>query len=319
MKTCHIVGHAGFDLDVLYNLTSFYRSLRLHVFFSRTPAPADVLAVVRPQPMALPSRNYGFVHVWDYVGDAAERVIGFVRSAGENCIVLTSSEFRRRELVAAAPELDGRVTVLLPPVDVDMWTTRRAMPRRRPIVHIGHFKPYYADARSGDVYAERFLRLLCDEQAHVWGAGWRGAEARNWHGALNPFRVSRTYATAGVGLGMMYPFQRDRTLSGRFWHAPLNGCALLSEPSVYSRVIPGVVETTYEAADVERVTSGLSDGDDIREKAVHFWRDAFHRAQDELSGRIRRGGFSRAATTGSLACGAVNSTGRRAWRRVASW
>jgi hypothetical protein len=71
---------------------------------------------------------------------------------------------------------------------------------------------------------------------------------------------------------MMYPWQRAITFSGRFWHAPLNGCALISEPATWVAALPGVMETDYSEASIEDILrGGPGDPREIREAAHRYW------------------------------------------------
>lgn len=280
--SCRILGTDGFDLDVLHNLVRFYRRLGARPVLAREPGPADLLVVQRPSDRPLDLRSYRAVHLWDYVGTPIDQLLA-ASSGAERMTVFTTSQRRADELRDTAGSSGARLVVLPPPVDVDLWRSPlRSIEHRA--VHIGNFKPYYAD--GSDRYASRFLAALQTERAPVWGAGWRipDVDAR---GRLGQFSVSTVYTRSAVAFGMMYPFQRDISFSGRFWHAPINGCRILSEPSVYAGSWPGVVETDYSAAEVAAALEPTAGRELVRDEALSFWRAHWTAALADVGARLR--------------------------------
>ena len=67
----------------------------------------------------------------------------------------------------------------------------------------------------------------------------------------------------------MYSYQRDVTLSGRMWQAPLNGCPLISEPAKLAHDIPGVFCQKDYLNTKDQVPSALPK--DLVESARHYW------------------------------------------------
>ena len=99
-----------------------------------------------------------------------------------------------------------------------------------------------------------------------------------------PFTIipyfSNIYSKSKYALGLMYPFQRDITFSGRFWHAPLNGCYLFSEPGLYTKEVPGVIETDYSTENILAMSSNLNDFEGLQKKAIYFWEEKNKQHQD---------------------------------------
>lgn len=317
MRTCHVLGLGGFDLDVLHNITRFYRSLGFRTFYSREPAKADLLVALRPRGLGVAWKNYGAVHIWDYVGGHVNDVGALMDPAPANVLVLASPKTRADELNAHCVDLEGRVKVLLPPVDVPFWTESRTRARSRPTVHIGHYKSSFDNYGADDVYTRRFLRLLRDGRTEIWGDGWAHVHEMTSRGRLNLYGVSRVYASTSVAFGMMYPHQRTRTLSGRFWHAPLNGCILISEPSAYAGgVVPGVIESTYDPDDIQKLLRELPEPNEIQRDAAAYWGEQFELAREEIAGYLPGARKFRVEVAASVFRGSLDNAGRSLWHRI---
>jgi hypothetical protein len=92
-----------------------------------------------------------------------------------------------------------------------------------------------------------------------------------YHGKAGLFHVSAIYAKSNFAFGLMYPLQRNVTFSGRFWQAPLNGCYILSEPGLYTQLIPGVIETDYSISDITEKTKLSFDREALQKESQEFW------------------------------------------------
>lgn len=270
-----VYGHDGFDRDVTVNLLGFYRRLGVQTRSSRYLIEADLLIVERPPQSAKGFDRYSRVHFYDYVG---ADVIPFLRDleGHAGATVFTTSAPRQRELLEAVPGLEGRVRVALPPVLTSLWTAPlRSDARLTTPIHIGNYKPYYSD--ESDAFSSALLDGIRAGMIEVWGAGWveKVGDNAGVHGPLRLAEVSPLYARAALAVGMMYPFQREVTFSGRFWQAPLNGCTLYSEPSYYAGQIPGV-EVFESLDDLVRATEQqqkrtLPERTELKSRASNFW------------------------------------------------
>lgn len=267
-------GHDGFDVDVLRNLQSLYSGLNFRIAISNTLVPAGLLVIQRPPSTALDLAQYAAVHLYDYV---ANDLTPLLRSCSSHpgLLIFASSLERRGQLVEKFPELSEKIHISAPPVDTRLWISSKVRDEPKyEIVHIGNHKPYYSD--GVDVYASQFLRMLQNGGVHVWGAGWDGLiEADFWHGRSSIGRVSDIYASSRIALGMMYPHQRGVSLSGRFWHAPLNGCQLISEPSIFAGAVPGVVRNDYAQNSAEGFFPGTVNRYQLANEAAAYWEDAY--------------------------------------------
>jgi hypothetical protein len=270
--TAVIVGSDGFDNDILMNLSSFYRELGYRTVYSRRPIPADILVIHRPPNFELDIGGSRLVHVWDYVGN---EVSNFARSIPSDINVVWFASSRTRADVIRETSSGSGVDVrsALPPVDVRLWARKIRKNPTLKSVHIGNFKPSYL--LPDDTYSKYFLDFIVREKTTVWGMGWKNyIEGPNDRNRIGLSKVSSVYRNSSVALGMMYPFQRRTTLSGRFWHAPLNGCILLSEPSLYAGTVPGVLVFDYSNSDLP--SACLESRKRIQQDAVQYWSACFN-------------------------------------------
>ena len=271
MKTCLIYGQNGLDLDVTFNLKTFYSKLGFKVFFSDKLYNTNLLVVVRAvdQPLSLSKYTYSLIHVFDYVGWNYD---SFIKSIDHSItFVFCSSEKNRRRLINNLHFPENHVFIAFPPVDVNLWV-KKINNIKYEFIHIGNFKKI----ETNDEYQKHFAEALKFFNAHIWGKGWK-FNNRNIHGKINLFSVSSVYSKSKHAFGLMYPFQRECTFSGRFWHAPLNGCLVFSEPGIYTKSIPGIVETNYKLSDIILKSSVHTNRNYIQEIAIKFWNKEYNK------------------------------------------
>ena len=120
----------------------------------------------------------------------------------------------------------------------------------------------------------RFNEAIGHFKPHIWGSGWM-VNNELYHGKAGLFQVSSIYSKSEFAFGLMYPFQREVTISGRFWHAPLNGCSLLSEPGLYTQKIPGIIETDYSINDITKKIERNSDRKTLQKESQEFWEKQY--------------------------------------------
>lgn len=265
MKTCLIYGHNGLDLDVTFNLRSFYKKLGFKVCFSDKLHTADLLVVVRAvdKEINITPFNYSLVHVYDYGGWDYD---GFVKTIDHSkTFIFCTSEAKKERLIKKLNFPKSQVCVALPPVDTTLWV-KDIKKTKFDFTHIGNFKPIVDE----DIFKLRFNKAIDYFNSHLWGLGWK-LNNEIYHGKAGLFQVSKIYAQSRFSFGLMYPFQREVTFSGRFWHAPLNGCFLFSEPGLYSQTIPGVIETDYTVEDISDKLNQQMSSFELQKEAQEFW------------------------------------------------
>ena len=235
---CKIVGFDGFDPDVLANLIAFYYACGFLVDISRAPADCELLVVQRGsyggEVFATSARA---CHIYDYV------------ASGTSDYHTAFPNIPERIVISPAPKVSGASTpsncvLSCPPVVSRLWRNNEdGVSAAYEFVHIGHRKSH----PQPDPWLEQMDTVALSGNCHFWGNGWNqlGPIPQSAaHGAASLHNCQQIYRRATFALGVMYPYQRARTISGRMWQAPLNGCALFSEAVLSNAHIPGVYETS---------------------------------------------------------------------------
>lgn len=278
IKTCLIYGQNGLDLDVVYNLLSFYKSLNYWVAFSDKLYDSNLLVILRAvnKPIDCSMFNFEQIHVYDYGGWSYD---GCIKSlVYEKTYVFTTSLNHKEHIVNKLGFPSNHVYLSFPPVETSLWV-ENSKERKYKFVHIGNFKKI---DESDDV-REKFNTAIKDLKVDIWGLNWELEDNSLYHGKTGVFNVSKIYSQSQFALGLMYPFQRDITFSGRFWHAPLNGCYLFSEKSLYSNVIPGVIETNYSSVDIETKIKLFDSPEILQQEAVKYWKTQSENLKKQIS------------------------------------
>jgi hypothetical protein len=205
------------------------------------------------------------VHIYDYAGWDYDSFL--LNTDYNKTFIFCTSEKRKSRLTEKNNFPGDHIFVAFPPVDTALWSSRLKEVKYK-FVHVGNFNPI----TGSDDIKVRFDNAIRYFKVGIWGSGW-GAKNELHHGKAALFRVSSIYAKSEFALGLMYPFQREVTFSGRFWHAPLNGCYLLSEPGLYSGKIPGIIETDYSIEDISRKTAGSFNRKEMQVEALAYWEN----------------------------------------------
>jgi hypothetical protein len=283
MNTCLIYGHSGLDLDVTMNLVAFYRRYGFVVMFSNKLYDANLLVVIRgvDRLIDFPNYSYDLVHVYDYGGWDFDALL---RSLPKEIsyVFCTSAEKAYRIGQLGFPF--ENIFLALPPVEICLWK-KKIKKVKQFAVHIGNYKPI--DASDG--MKVRFNNALNRLDVNIWGLNWQVViDKSRYHGKIGLFNVSDVYASSVFGLGLMYPFQRNVTFSGRFWQAPLNGCHVFSEPGLYTAEMPGIVETDYSVDDLESKFAGIIDRQALQVAAVDYWKSQHEKTSRYVNSTLRK-------------------------------
>jgi hypothetical protein len=270
MKTCLIYGHNGLDLDVTFNLVSFYKKIGFKTVFSENLVDADLLVVIRAvdKPIDLSNFQFSLIHVFDYGGWGYDKFVTSINPVIS--YIFTTSETTREHLINDFNFPEEHLFVALPPVETSLWLAKERKVKFD-FVHVGNFKKI----EDGDLIRPQFIAAIQKFKANVWGLGWNLDNKDKYHGKSGLFEVSDIYAQAKFALGLMYPFQRNVTFSGRFWHAPLNGCYLISEAGLYSQKVPGIIETNYTIDDIKAKIQFTQSKTELQSLAIRFWDERY--------------------------------------------
>lgn len=237
--SCLIVGLDGIDPDVTVNLMAFYTGCGYAVRVADAPAACDLLVIQRGHhvPGWTCEDARGDVHVYDYVFNGTSDYHDAFPQARQVRIISPSVTSGRTEV---PPE---QLVTSPHPVVTGLWAPKRVLTdAERPyaLVHIGHRKPNPA----GDRWQMEIQQLAGYSTCHFWGKGWTDLAAplsnEHLHGPSSLHEAQGIYRRARAALGVMHEFQRGRTISGRMWQAPLNGCQLYTEALPPGWSLPGV-------------------------------------------------------------------------------
>lgn len=253
---CHLMSYDYQDQDVIINCRLFYSAAGFRAKLNPADEHCDLLVVLRGDP-AERHRDYrGRVHIYDY---EKGRVIDWRQrfpAAAE--IVLISPV--RPQANETLPYVAAYV-----PVMAHFWQLRAPSERQQRLLHLANYKFI-----SDDRFHSQLIALIRSGWIEVHGGNWQhvGIAAR----PLSYLAANQRLAQCRWCIGLMYPNQRGRSLSGRMWQAPLQGCHVISEAGTRLLDCPGVLEVNeYSRECIEAVR--LLPAEQLREQATAFWHE----------------------------------------------
>lgn len=267
-KTCLIYGHNGLDLDVAFNLRSFYNKIGFNSYFDTKLHSANVISIVRGVDSHIDLRGIEFeqIHVYDYGGWKYDRLVKSLPF--EKSFIFTTSPDTKEDLIKTFGFPEKNIFIALPPVDIKLFSSN-LKPIKYNLIHIGNYKKI-----DDDIYHDRLKSIIDTLDVKVWGMNWDGhiKDNHKLKGRSGFFESSEIYSETEYALGLMYPFQREVTFSGRFWQSTLNGCFLFSESGLYSKSIPGIIETDYTIEDIQnKMVSVKTSREQLIKDAREYW------------------------------------------------
>lgn len=265
MKCC-VMSYDYLDLDVWLNIRCFYRSAGYHVTTNRYEENTDLLVILRGHPCENARRHPGLVHVYDYVKELKIEWRAALPAA--SAIVLISLE--------PPTSADGVIYVHgYLPIYPRLWQRRLAGKSSWP-VHISNFKPM-----AEDHYQQELLQLVLAGAVRVFGGRWErvGVPAKS----LSHWQANRLLAASSLCYGLMYPYQRGRTLSGRMWQAPINGCFVISEAGTNVMNCPGIIEVEHFDSATAHPSLCRDSGLELCRQASDFWTGATATLAEDLN------------------------------------
>ena len=199
---------------MIWNVRLFYLAAGFALVRDGEDPDLDLLVILRGDPGQAHREHRGIVHVYDYVKELqVDWPACFPRAR----------EIRLVSLFQPDPLPDGvRWVPGYLPVIPEFWQRHPFRKKARRPLHIANFKPM-----GDDPYQRDLARLARHGLVRVYGARWDRLGLAT-HG-LSYLEANRRLADAWCCYGLMYPYQRGATLSGRMWQAPLHGCQVISE------------------------------------------------------------------------------------------
>jgi hypothetical protein len=269
---CRIVSSDYLDKDVYLNIRAFYRAVGYRLIppaasvNNASDDQVDLLVVLRGDNGCDLKDFQGPIHVYDYVKEyAINWELRYPSAAHVTVVALGSSSFHPAEDAQSFSDDSSRVSrvdaylPVIPALWMRPWSSKRQQP-----VHISNFK------RMGDdAYQLDLLALIRAGVVRAFGANWQlaGLIAH----PLSYRQANQLLAASAWCFGLMWPYQRGRTLSGRMWQAPLNGCFVLSETGTDILGCPGVIECEAFHADAALLKLTPEACRDLVDQASAFW------------------------------------------------
>ena len=233
-RIAFIYGEDGLDPDVLLNQIDFLKKYGFRVVFGTKLIKCDLLIVTR-------IIENGFFERKNTLLISRIKMIIFLDYSGQNCHrVFKELVHRNKYLITSRDDCRGKdIYFGHPYVSIDRWRmkTQSHSSRIYDCVHIGNYKVF--SKYDKDIMS--FNEIVSRNFVHVFGDFWPEIGANFFfHGRLKLSMVSKIYRKSNFAIGIKYPFQRGCAISGRYWHATLNGCALFVEDDYLINEIPGL-------------------------------------------------------------------------------
>jgi hypothetical protein len=281
---CLIVSSDYLDLDVALNVRAFYGCAGYRILPSeRRSGEADLLVVLRGDNGRSHRDFRGEVHIYDYVKEyKVDWLERFPRAASVVLISLStpSSTVQDPSLshqdphpsqpslpnpLAPAPSSRLRWIDAYLPVIPALWQRPWSRKQQRAL-HLSNYK-----RMPGDAFQQDLLEQIQAGVVQVFGANWQRLGVSTH--PLSYWQANRRLARCARCFGLMWPYQRGLTLSGRMWQAPLQGCFVLSEAGTNRLAVPGVLELPSFAPAALPPPPDLDACRQLSQEAATFWED----------------------------------------------
>jgi hypothetical protein len=265
--SCLVLSPDYVDFDVFLNIQLFYRLAGYRVFLNSEHAEPDLIVVLRREPLQIFTHYTGVVHVFDYVKESTAYYADYFPASSVIYLVTIAPPLQ------SSPDGSDRYVYVSGylPVFPDIWLKRPISKTTSTPCHISNYKPIQDDS-----FQLQLIRLALSGHVRIFGARWQTVHILA--SPLSYLSANRLLSQSCYCFGLMYPYQRGRSLSGRMWQAPINGCYVLSESGTNIFDCPGVIE----ANDYFDILNHLpQDFSAVSSLAVAFWsQKTTHLASD---------------------------------------
>ena len=255
-KRCCFLAFDYLDFDVYLNTRIFYALAGFVPVSSVKLASCDLLVVFRGIPNRVFPEFSGPIHFFDYVCQYRLDL----RDYFPNAISITIISIDRNQYHSND---DIQVYGYLPVIP-SIWQFTFPFTRRSSLpIHVSNYKPLQEDP-----FQEELLLLLKTGRLKVFGSKWERIQVKAR--PLSYLSANCVLATASICYGLMYPYQRGRSLSGRMWQAPINGCFVITESNTNPFLCPGVfeVDSFGDLPSLQQLSSR-----ELALQASKFWLD----------------------------------------------
>lgn len=255
---CSLIAYDFLDIDVYWNIYFFYISAG-YIIEESGRSGIDLFVVLRGDPGANHRhKNFsGTVHIYDYVKEIDIDWRNRFPAAEEIIVISLSPPQTNRGIKF----VQGYI-----PIFPSLWQVMPFRKRPQRPLHISNFK-----SMPEDSYQRELIDLARFELIQVYGLRWSQVDI-NTH-PLSYWKSNLLLASAFSCYGLMYPYQRGKTLSGRMWQAPLNGCFVISEIGTNPFRCPGVIEVESFNPDSLLKVRSIADCWHLQKAATLYWNE----------------------------------------------
>lgn len=251
---CSIFSFDYLDYDVFLNIRLFYRLSGYHIHLSSLTKATSLVVVLRGQPTRIFSEFTGVVHYYDYVREYSLDMREFFPNA--SCVYSVGLSNP-----VSLNVRDHYIHAYLP-VFPSLWHSGLTHARRLSVpLHISNYKPI-----GNDPYQKELFLLIHQRKVLVYGGKWHTQNVQA--SQVSYLSANRLMSHASHCFGLMYPYQRGTSLSGRMWQAPINGCYVITESGTNIYNVPGVIEVDSY---LKPFNFTLDQCMHLRTKASDFW------------------------------------------------
>jgi len=254
---CNVFSFDYLDFDVYLNVQAFYRLAGYTVVNHSDLSSSNLVVVLRGQPFDIYSEYTGIVHVYDYVKEFSIDYSLYFPCA--SLIFLISINPEPSYLTPESPKL-VHVSGYLPVIP-EIWFRSGLRKTYAKPLHIANYKPNLDDS-----YQKQLIYLSRLDEIKLFGSKWEKVGISTV--PLSYMSANHLLARAEYCYGLMYPYQRGRSLSGRMWQAPINGCYVISEPGTNIFHCPGVIEAHDYVDIIQRLPQDFAS---VSTESVAFW------------------------------------------------
>jgi len=272
-----VYGEDGLDPDVLLNQIDFLKKYGFSVVFATQLIKCDLLIITRLENNIFLERLNSTI-----INDI--KMILFLDYSGQNVHqVFRETVHSNKHLITSRDSFMGKdIYFGHPYVSISRWKMRNSpgISRIYNCIHIGNYKFF----SNYDNFIVSFNEIVMRNFVHVFGNFWPEIGTNSFfHGKLKLNKVSKVYSESKFAIGIKHPFQRGAAISGRYWHATLNGCALLVEDDYLLNDIPGL--HFYKCSSNLNLTNILNkivhDPEELRNSAFIYWTES-NKLQESL-------------------------------------
>jgi hypothetical protein len=266
-RWCSVMSYDYLDLDVFLNTRTFYEAAGYRVTKNWLHPQCDLLVILRGNPKETLLSYTRRVHIYDYV---KELTVDWKEQL-PNASSIHLISIKPPDRADALHHIHGYV-----PVISQIWR-RPFSGKRTMIVHIANFKFHMKD----DLYQKELVSLLQNSKVRVYGGKWENVNVLTRK--MSYREANATLARSLVCIGLMHPYQRGESLSGRMWQGPLNGCAVISEYGTNILGCPGVMEVAnFQWDTIIECLRTIGTPEQLSRQATEFWETRTRRLAADL-------------------------------------